>query len=125
MTVKIVLVVEDDLELQDLYATMLRDVECTIVRAYDGAEAWRCVEKEQPALIILDILLDEVMGDEFLISLKADSRFCHIPVVIASVLAPDRCQHLVELDQATQHLQKPFRRDQLVAAVKGALGTED
>jgi CheY-like chemotaxis protein len=116
-----ILIVEDDEELQELYATMLSGIDCRIVRAYDGEEALEKLEEGTPDLIILDILLDEMMGDEVFARVKADPLYLDIPIVVASVLAPERCRHLLDMDPRTEFLRKPFRRDDLVAVVQRGL----
>jgi CheY-like chemotaxis protein len=116
-----VLIIEDDRELQELYSEMLRDVGCDIVPAYDGGEALEKLKEFRPDLIILDLLLDEVAGDTVFEAVKGDSIHKDIPVIVASVLSLERCQHLLDLDPTTLFLRKPFRKEELVDAVKGAL----
>jgi CheY-like chemotaxis protein len=120
MTSKI-LIVEDDPELHELYTAMLEELDCEVIRAYDGAEALEKLEEVVPDLIVLDILLDEVMGDAFFMSLKAEPQTADIPVVIASVLPSERCKALLELDPRTVYLQKPFRKDRLLQALRRGL----
>ena len=63
MTQKI-LIVEDDLELQELYTMMLESLGFELARALDGEEALEKLADALPDLVILDILLDKVMGNE-------------------------------------------------------------
>jgi len=41
-----ILIVEDDPELHELYAAMLEQSDCCIVRAHDGLEAWQAVRDD-------------------------------------------------------------------------------
>jgi two-component system response regulator VicR len=118
-----ILIVEDDRELQDLYATMLRGMDCDIVRAYDGGEALDKLGKEVPDLVILDILLDEMMGDQFFLKMKENPLYTDVPVIVASVLGLERCKNLFKVDPTTRHLRKPFKREQLITIVEACLGT--
>jgi two-component system response regulator VicR len=118
-----ILVVEDDKDLQELYALMLEEVECQIVCAYDGTEALERLEETTPSLIILDILLDEMMGDQVFMQLKQKSQHASIPVVIASVLPSDTCQKLLEGDSRTIYLQKPFHKTRFLDIVREYLNT--
>jgi CheY-like chemotaxis protein len=120
MTARI-LVVEDDRELQELYATMLGNMDLQIVRAYDGEEAWEKLQEWTPDLVILDILLDDMMGDTLFLKAKEDPLLKDTPIIIASVLSLERCQHLIDMDARTVFLRKPFRREDLVHAVKKGL----
>jgi two-component system alkaline phosphatase synthesis response regulator PhoP len=118
---KTILVVDDDKELQDLYAAMLADTPTEIITAFDGGEALELLEVSAPDLIILDIILDEMMGDVLYKRIKADSRWSRIPVVIVSVLGAGTCKRLVEPDPATVFLRKPFSREHLLDAVWSSL----
>jgi CheY-like chemotaxis protein len=119
-----ILVVEDDRELQELYAEMLRDVGCEIVPAYDGGEALEKLRTSTPDLIILDLLLDEVEGDTVFETVKAEPSYRDIPVIVATVLSIERCQHLLDQDPRTLFLRKPFRREDLVGVVGRVLAPE-
>jgi CheY-like chemotaxis protein len=116
-----ILIVEDDDELHELYAAMLETLDCRIIQAYDGGEALEKLVDTTPDLIILDLILDEMMGDEFLLDIRRKSQYAHIPVIIVSVLPIERCQHLLDGDPKTVFLRKPFRRGQLLDAVEGSL----
>ena len=113
-----IMIVEDDEELQELYLTMLEEVDCQIVQSFDGIEALHKLEETRPDVILLDIILDEMMGDELYMRIKQDPRYAEIPVIIVSVLPVERCQHLLDMDSGTVFLRKPFRRRQLVDAVE-------
>jgi CheY-like chemotaxis protein len=117
----LVLVVEDDEEIQEFYALMLEEIDCQILRAYDGLEALDRLEEVLPDLIVLDILLDEMMGDQFLAEMRKDPRYADIPVVIASVLSRERCHDLLDQDLRTVYLRKPFGKGDLLAAVRAGL----
>ena len=116
-----ILIVEDDGELQELYIAMLESVDCEIIQAYDGVDALEKLAETTPDLIILDLLLDEMMGDEFLLDIRQKSQYTGIPVIIVSVLPIERCQHLLDGDPKTVFLRKPFRRRQLLDVVEECL----
>jgi CheY-like chemotaxis protein len=116
-----ILIIEDDPELQELYTMMLESVDCELVRAFDGREALDRLTDPLPDLVILDILLDKVMGNEVLAQMRQDCRYADISVVVVSVLSADRCEDLISMDERTSFLRKPFRREELLEAVRGAL----
>jgi CheY-like chemotaxis protein len=118
---KTILIVEDDPELQELYLAMLENEDCRILQAADGREALELVREVPPDLIMLDIILDEMMGDEFFLGLKQDPRFANTPIVLVTVLPVERCQELLDLDPDTLFLRKPFRRGQLLESVRKGL----
>jgi CheY-like chemotaxis protein len=116
-----ILIVEDDVELQELYAMMLEGLGCELVRAFDGQEALDKLTDPLPDLVILDILMDRVMGDEVFAQMRQSRRGAEIPVIVVSVLSADRCENLMNLDERTYFLRKPFGREDLLGAVRVAL----
>jgi CheY-like chemotaxis protein len=115
------LIIEDDPELQDLYAAMLLETEYEIIEAFDGFDGLQKLEENQPDLIILDIVLDEMMGDEFFGRIKQDSRYADIPLIVVSVLTYEQCERMMEVDPRTIFLRKPFRRQEFLDAVERGL----
>jgi CheY-like chemotaxis protein len=116
-----ILIIEDDAELHDLYAAMLEHTDCRLVRAYDGLDAWDRLQEMPPDLILLDIILGEMMGDEFFTRIKQAPAYWDIPIVIVSVLAPETCWQLLEMDRRTLFLRKPFRKTELLDVVEKGL----
>jgi CheY-like chemotaxis protein len=116
-----ILIVEDDAELQELYTMMLEGLGCELVRAFDGQEALEKLADPLPDLVILDILMDNVMGDEVFAQMRQTPCHADIPVIVVSVLSADRCQDLISMDERTRLLRKPFRREELLQAVRAAL----
>ena len=112
------LIVEDDPELQELYTTMLDGLECEISRVFDGGEALKKIDEVRPDLLILDIILDGLMGDVLFRQIRQMPRYAGLPIVVVSVLSADRCRELLDLDDKTIFLRKPFRRGQLLDAVR-------
>jgi CheY-like chemotaxis protein len=116
-----ILIVEDDLELQELYTMMLDTLDCELVRALDGEQALKKLADPLPDLVILDILLDKVMGDEVFAQMRRVPHYAGIPVIVVSVLSADRCEDLMAMDGRTFFLRKPFRRENLLEVVRKAL----
>lgn len=115
-----ILIVEDDPELQELYGMMLEGLDCELVRAWDGQEALQKLIDPVPDLVILDILLDKAMGDEVFDRMRQETGHASIPVIVASVLSFDRCEDLMDMDERTFFLRKPFRREELLEMVRKA-----
>ncbi|MCL7454053.1 MAG: response regulator [Anaerolineae bacterium] len=118
-----ILIVEDDDELQELYAAMLEALDYEIETARDGAEALDRLAVVDPDLIVLDILLDRMMGDEFYRRLRQVPRHRQTPVVVVSVLPKERCTEMLGTDAWTVFLRKPFQKREFVEAVQRGLGT--
>ncbi len=106
-----VLVVDDDLEVRESLADLLRSKGYTVSIAGDGAEALERLRAEGADVVLLDLIMPGVDGWTFLNVKQSDPAVAHIPVIVASA-APQ--QHLVG---ATEFVPKPFEIDQLLSAV--------
>ena len=66
-------------------------------RAIDGKQAFEMIESEMPDLIILDLLLDQMKGEDFLKQLKSNPKY-HIPIIIASSFSPRSYKKIFEVN---------------------------
>ena len=110
------LVIEDDDQAADLIAAQLRSEGFQVMRAATAEEGLVRAAKRRPQLITLDIFLPNMDGWEFMRHLKADPKLADTPVVIITV-SEDLARGLAL--GARRVLQKPFVREELVAALAG------
>lgn len=86
-----------------------------------GNEFWQALEKEQPRLILLDVMLPEIDGIELLRRIKSNVRFCSIPVIMASAKGAEYDKiHCLDLG-ADDYLAKPYSMQELIARIKAVL----
>ena len=92
-----------------------------VVTAYNGLDALKIAEEQQPDLILLDVMMPQMDGFEVCKRLKADQCTAHIPVVMVTALseAADRIQGLES--GADDFLTKPVDDLALFARVKSLL----
>ncbi len=84
---KIIMVVEDDFFVMDIYQTKLSQEGYEVIQAENGEEALQKIEKEKPDLVLLDIIMPQLDGWQVLKKMKADERFKNIPVVLLTNLS--------------------------------------
>ena len=86
--VRSVLIVDDDVEISDLYTRMLKseDEDREISVASSGEAALRTMKRSRPDLVILDISMPEMDGFAFLDRKKADPALRDVPVMIVSAM---------------------------------------
>jgi CheY-like chemotaxis protein len=77
----LVLIVEDDADLRQLYVEHLTMSGFDVIEAGNGVEAIHATSSEQPDVVLMDLSLPVVDGWEATRRLKADARTGHIPVV--------------------------------------------
>src|SRR6185369_9383952 len=90
------LVVDDDEDARRLIAAFLSDEGYEIRTAGNGREALDILTPFSPDLVILDLMMPVMDGMEFLDTIRADSRYRHLPVIIVTdkVLSPEEVRHL-------------------------------
>lgn len=87
---KKVLIVEDDFFVNDIYETKFRNGGCEVVSAGDGAEALKKFEEGfLPDIILLDLIMPNMDGREFLQEIKKIPRIADVPVLVLSNLSQD------------------------------------
>jgi PAS domain S-box-containing protein len=116
------LYIEDNLANLTLVETIFETrPEITLLPALQGRLGLDLARQHQPDLILLDLHLPDIPGDEVLRRLRADESTRDIPVIVISADAmPSRIERLVEAG-AQSYLTKPLDIDQFIQAVDGVL----
>jgi PAS domain S-box-containing protein len=77
-----VLVVEDDANARDLLRRMLEKEGLSVVEAENGREALECIAEQEPALILLDLMMPEMDGFELVAELRRHEAWRSIPIAV-------------------------------------------
>jgi CheY-like chemotaxis protein len=77
-----VLVVEDDAGTRELLERSLHKEGWKVISACNGREALEMVKTDRPGLVLLDLMMPEMDGFEFLTQFRKDERFTHTPVIV-------------------------------------------
>jgi two-component system, OmpR family, alkaline phosphatase synthesis response regulator PhoP len=121
MTKKI-LVVDDKKELRTLLKQYLEQEGFDIVQAEDGQKALFIARQEKPDLIILDLMMPEMGGYEFM---RVFSREADIPIIILTAKLDENDKVLgLELG-ADDYITKPFSLRELTARIHSVLRRAD
>lgn len=117
-----VLIVDDELFNVDYLQQELEDHNYQILTAFNGREALDKIQKEQPDLVLLDLMMPVLDGFAVLSEIKADTFLRDIPVIIISA-ATDSKSIVKGIKQgADDYLTKPVDAGLLVQKVKEYLG---
>ncbi len=81
-----IVIVEDNPSLSDIYKTRLELIGYTCFAAYDGREALAIIERELPDLVLLDLMVPKIAGDQILEIMRASEWGKNIKVQIISNL---------------------------------------
>lgn len=109
-----VLIIEDDADVRDALADALAGAGITAVVAEDGFDGLaRLREGARPRVILLDLRMPRLGGEEFLRAMRADP--CHENVSVITMTAG---MEPAEGEEVLAHLQKPFDLDDLLRIVQ-------
>ena len=108
---KTIAVIEDDIDIGSIIEAALTKEHYRVLRAYSGSEAVYLLEKQTPDLILLDLMLPGLTGEELLPLISG------IPVIVVSakVGIDDKVNAL--MSGAADYITKPFSVRELVARV--------
>lgn len=81
-----IVIVEDNTSLAEIYKTRLELLGYTCIIAVDGEEALAVIERELPNLVLLDIMIPKISGDQVLKTMRESSWGRYIKVFIISNL---------------------------------------
>lgn len=114
-----ILIVEDDNDINHMLKDLLRQHGYETAQAFSGTEALLYIEKEQPAAVILDLMLPGMNGEDLLARIKEINS--GIAVIISS--AKDAVQTRIELLRAgaDDYIIKPFDTEELLARLEAVL----
>ncbi len=110
-----VLVVDDDVSIGDMLEELLTREGYAVRRAYSGTEAVLALESARPDLVLLDLMLPGLSGEEVLPRLRG------VPVIVVSARADVDSKVDLLLGGAADYVTKPFESRELLARMEVAL----
>ena len=116
-----VMIVDDDENIRAVLRDVLSDEPYTLLEAADGQHALQLANKEQPDLILLDIMLPGMDGNLILRKLKKQEKTRSIAVIMVTALNLDTQISACLDDGAVDHICKPFSSMVVRSRVRAAL----
>ena len=111
MHTETILIIDDDVQIGNLEQELLERESYRTLRAYSGTEALLLLEKERPALVLLDLMLPGLSGEELLPRLRG------IPVIVVSAKPAVEDKVALLLGGAADYITKPFETAELLARI--------
>ncbi|MBO6014122.1 MAG: response regulator transcription factor [Oscillospiraceae bacterium] len=113
-----ILVVEDDRSILKLIKTILTTESFEVLTAQTGAEALSVIHSHCPDLIILDLCLPDMNGNEIIQSVR---KWSQLPIIVLSALSREQEKVDALENGADDYITKPFSAGELVARTRVAL----
>ncbi|MCX4302540.1 MAG: response regulator transcription factor [Clostridia bacterium] len=110
---KKILVVEDDSTIHNFIKEFLEKENYVVRNAYSGKEALDILNTERIDLILLDLMLPEVSGEEIVKEIRTN-----IPIIVISAKTSYDSKVNVLLDGANDYITKPFDKNELLARIQ-------
>ncbi|TDT57291.1 response regulator transcription factor [Fonticella tunisiensis] len=115
---KSILVIDDEIKIVEFVKSYLEREGYEVYTAFSGREAMEAFKKNSPSLVILDLMLPDISGEEVCKRLRRRSR---IPIIMLTAKVQE--ENILEgfALGADDYVTKPFSPRQLVARVKALL----
>jgi DNA-binding response OmpR family regulator len=118
-----VVCIEDEPEMIDLVRLILGRRGFEVVGANGGVEGLEAVRREQPALILLDLMMPDMDGWEVYQRIKGDEQLRQIPVIVVTAKAQSIDKVLgLHIAKVDDYITKPFGPQELLESVDKILG---
>ena len=112
----LVLVVEDNPEMNRFIVESLTD-QHRVATAFDGKEGLARAVALKPDLVLTDIMMPEMSGDELVDAIRARPELASVPIIVLSARADDAIRVHLLREGAQDYLTKPFSVEELRARV--------
>lgn len=107
-----ILIVDDDVHIGDMLAEVLKREGYAVLRAYSGTEALLVLKGNRPDLVLLDLMLPGLSGEEVLFRLSS------LPVIVVSAKADVDSKVGLLTSGAVDYVTKPFDVRELLARIR-------
>ncbi len=108
---KTIAVIDDDIHIGNVLEELLQREGYAVIRAYSGTEAVLLLERQRPDLVLLDLMLPGLSGEEVL------AKIGNVPVIVVSAKVGVENRVNLLLRGAVDYLEKPFDSRELLARV--------
>ncbi len=112
---KLVLIVDDDDKLVKMLGFLFLAKGFIVQSAENGIDSLEKLKTNRPDVIILDIMMPEMDGREFMKEIKADALMKEVPVVVLTAIGSDGSKNQLLSLGAYDYFEKPFKSSELVS----------
>jgi len=118
---KKVLIVDDDSSIVDMLSILFWRKGFTVLAAYDGVSGLNTAKEKAPDVIVLDLMLPRLSGEEVCRQIRKDGVIGKTPIVMISGKASDADRIIGKVIGADSYFSKPFDINVLVKEIDSLL----
>ncbi|MCI8544494.1 MAG: response regulator transcription factor [Lachnospiraceae bacterium] len=115
-----IMIVEDETDINRLLARILEEGGYETVQAFSRTEALLLLERQEPDLILLDLMLPGMSGEELLAHIR-EKKLLSVPVLVLSAKSALGDKVTLLKNGADDYITKPFEPEEVTARVQAAL----
>ena len=119
---KKILVIDDEPEIVETLAELLREENYQVSTAISGEEGLKRLAKEKPDLILLDIRMPDWDGRKLLARIKGTEETSSIPVIMLTAVTDTKSILDSQDKRASDYIMKPFNSEQLLRQIRRYIG---
>jgi CheY-like chemotaxis protein len=119
MAGKKILIIDDDMTALDIVDFLFEEKGYNVVRRADGITALECVEQEQPDIILIDLMMPRMSGQEAVRQIRA--KGIRVPIVVFTAVDDPEVHHEALEAGSDVVITKPCKPDALVKSVEKLL----
>ncbi len=108
---KTIAIIDDDIHIGDMLTELLTREGYSVIRAYSGTEALYLLSQSKPDLVLLDLMLPGLSGEEVLPHIE------NLPVIVLSAKVDVQDKVNLLLSGAADYMTKPFNTEELLARI--------
>jgi DNA-binding response OmpR family regulator len=118
-----IVVVDDEQALLDILSLSLTSQGYNVITVSNGLKAVDIIKREQPDLVILDIVMPEINGWEILKCLEEKPETSGLPIIMISATPPFPEMKQIINDNVLYYQSKPFNFEQLLQKMNSVKNT--
>ncbi len=121
-----ILITDDDPDILENLVTILETQPYRLATARDGKQCLALVKREQPDLLILDLLMPRLDGWGVIRELRSDPQYAQLPIMVLTTVVEDASRRRYELEvgmamDVQDYVQKPAKPAELLQRVEKLL----
>ncbi len=119
-----ILVIDDEAPLEDIYKNFLAKIGANVVFFDHPQKGWRAIDKEEYDLIITDLKMPIITGDEFISIVRSSKLNSRTPIILCSAFINKLVISEITRESKVYFLNKPFDSKILLELVTKAVGVK-